>query len=185
VKGNSSRHSPILARLPSTKALCPRPFTTAALDQPLRPVYSLQFCEFVGTLILSSYLSPENVVTCRLFHILLSSLRSNFSERTYPMNEHVFGGDWTGEKLERVRKYLQAYFTGMSEPVISRPASWMRSRALGIERTRTFRGLWRHRCWMLKRTLSSWACKKVARESHWRLNLRLIANFSSNIAGNG
>lgn len=25
------------------------------------------------------------------------------------MSEHVFGGDWTGEKLERVRKYLQAY----------------------------------------------------------------------------
>lgn len=27
------------------------------------------------------------------------------------MSEHVFGGDWTGEKLERVRKYLQAYTT--------------------------------------------------------------------------
>ncbi len=27
------------------------------------------------------------------------------------MSEHVFGGDWTSEKLERVRKYLQAYTT--------------------------------------------------------------------------
>ncbi len=27
------------------------------------------------------------------------------------MDEHVFGGDWTQEKLERVRKYLQAYTT--------------------------------------------------------------------------
>lgn len=27
------------------------------------------------------------------------------------MTDHVFGGDWTREKLERVRKYLQAYTT--------------------------------------------------------------------------
>jgi len=27
------------------------------------------------------------------------------------MSEHIFGGDWTSEKLERVRKYLQAYTT--------------------------------------------------------------------------
>ena len=27
------------------------------------------------------------------------------------MNEHVFGGEWTREKLERVSKYLQAYTT--------------------------------------------------------------------------
>ncbi len=27
------------------------------------------------------------------------------------MTEHVFGGDWTREKLERVRKYLKAYTT--------------------------------------------------------------------------
>jgi three-Cys-motif partner protein len=27
------------------------------------------------------------------------------------MSEHVFGGDWTREKLERVRKYLHAYTT--------------------------------------------------------------------------
>ena len=27
------------------------------------------------------------------------------------MSEHVFGGEWTRDKLERVRKYLQAYTT--------------------------------------------------------------------------
>ena len=27
------------------------------------------------------------------------------------MNEHIFGGEWTREKLERVSKYLQAYTT--------------------------------------------------------------------------
>jgi three-Cys-motif partner protein len=25
------------------------------------------------------------------------------------MSEHVFGGDWTSEKLARVRNYLEAY----------------------------------------------------------------------------
>lgn len=29
--------------------------------------------------------------------------------------KHAFGGDWTGEKLERVRKYLAAYATIMSK----------------------------------------------------------------------
>lgn len=27
------------------------------------------------------------------------------------MGKHVFGGDWTSDKLERVRKYLCAYTT--------------------------------------------------------------------------
>ncbi len=30
-----------------------------------------------------------------------------------PTTPHLFGGDWTAEKLERVRKYLVAYATIM------------------------------------------------------------------------
>ena len=30
-------------------------------------------------------------------------------------SSHLFGGDWTAEKLERVRKYLVAYATIMKE----------------------------------------------------------------------
>jgi hypothetical protein len=55
------------------------------------------------------------------------------------MSEHVFGGEWTREKLERVSKYLQAYttiFMLTSEQDISRHTSLMLLQGPVIGRTR-------------------------------------------------